>query len=220
VLGYSDLLVNFFDQIDTPRMREYISGIYEEGKHLEHLLTGMLRLFSLDSGSENWDWQDLSLRESIAHVLNQHEARIAEMELDLQVRLSEEDLRVWGDRGKLELLLDALIDNAIKFNQHGGCLSIITGHLTLHGRATVYLQIANQGQSVPRENAEDIFQEYSQLGELDTGKPSGIGIGLATCRAILRQMRGEIFLEPFDDEGTAIGILLPAEKMDMELTND
>ena len=33
---------------------------------------------------------------------------------------------------------------------------------------------------------EDIFQEYSQLGELDAGKPSGIGVGLATCRAFLR----------------------------------
>ncbi len=63
---------------------------------------------------------------------------------------------------------------------------------------------------------EDIFQEYSQLGELDTGKPRGVGIGLATCRAILGQMHGEIFLEPVDDEGTSIGLLLPTT----ELTND
>jgi len=219
VLGFSDLMLNFFDQIDSSKMREYIAGIYSEGKHLECLLTGMLRLFSIDSGSENWQWQSLSLNECFTRVLQKHEIEIVEMELELQTALSEDLMPVWGDPDKLELLLDALIDNAVKFNRQGGHLSVSAGNLTLHGKPAVYLQIANHGQSVPRENAEDIFQEYSQLGDLDAGKPSGVGIGLATCRAILRQMQGEIFLEPVDNEGTSIGLLLPTMQTHMELNN-
>lgn len=217
VLGFSDLLLNFFDQIEAPKMREYISGIYTEGKHLEYLLSGMLRLFSIDSGSENWHWQKLSLNECFEPLLQENEVKIVEKDLNLQVLLPADLLPVWGDPDKLNLLLDALVDNAIKFNRQGGRLSISASNLTLHGQPAVYLQIANQGQSVPRENAADIFQEYSQLGDLDAGKPSGIGVGLATCRAILRQMKGEIFLEPVDEEGTSIGLLLPTR--DMELTN-
>ena len=209
VLGFSDLLLNFFDQIETPKMREYISGIYTEGKHLEYLLSGMLRLFSIDSGSENWHWQNLSLSKCFESLLLENEVRIVEKELNLQVLLPADLLPVWGDPDKLKLLIEALVDNAIKFNRQGGRLSISARNLTSRGQPAVYLQIANQGQSVPIENAADIFQEYSQLGDLDTGKPSGIGIGLATCRAILRQMKGEIFLEPVDDEGTSIGLLLP-----------
>jgi signal transduction histidine kinase len=131
--------------------------------------------------------------------------------------LPDDLMPIWADQDKLELLIDALIDNAVKFNRHGGRLSIVAGNLTLHGEPALYLQISNQGQTVPRENAEDIFQEYSQLGELDTGKPSGVGVGLATCRAILRHMQGEIFLEPADEEGTSIGLLLPIR---MELDNE
>lgn len=213
VLGFSDLLLNFFDQIETPKMREYIAGIYAEGKHLEHLLTGMLRLFSIDSGSENWHWQNLSLSESFARVLHEHEVELVEKDLTLQVLLPEDLMPVWGDQDKLELLLNALVDNAIKFNRQGGRLSISAGSLTLHDQPAVYVQITNQGQTVPRESAEDIFQEYSQLGNLDAGKPSGVGIGLATCRAILRQMQGEIFLEPVSEEGTSIGLLLPTKKL-------
>ena len=216
VLGFSDLLLNYFDQIETPRLREYIASIYSEGKHLEHLLTGMLRLFSLDSGSENWDWQVVSLPEALSRVLENHDVRIQEMNLDLHVDFPEDLLSVWADQDKLELLFDALVDNAVKFNRQSGRLSVTAGNLMLHGEPTLYLQISNQGKTVPRENAEDIFQEYSQLGELDTGKPSGIGVGLATCRAILRQMKGDIFLEPDDEEGTTIGLLLPTR---MELNN-
>ena len=216
VLGFSDLLLNYFDQIETPKLREYIASIYSEGKHLEHLLTGMLRLFSLDSGSENWDWQVVSLPEALSRVLENHDVRIQEMNLNLHVDFPEDLQPVWADQDKLELLFDALVDNAVKFNRQGGRLSVTAGNLTLHGEPTLYLQISNQGKTVPRENAEDIFQEYSQLGELDTGKPSGIGVGLATCRAILRQMKGDIFLEPDDEEGTTIGLLLPTR---MELNN-
>ena len=216
VLGFSDLLLNFFDQIETPKLREYIASIYSEGKHLEHLLTGMLRLFSLDSGSENWDWQVVSLPEALSRVLENHDIRIQEMNLNLHVDFPEDLQPVWADQDKLELLFDALVDNAVKFNRQGGRLSVMAGNLTLHGEPALYFQISNQGKTVPRENAEDIFQEYSQLGALDSGKPSGVGVGLAICRAILRQMKGDVFLEPNDEEGTSIGLLLPTR---MELNN-
>lgn len=219
VLGFADLLLNFFDQIEVPRMREYIAGIYAEGKHLEYLLTGMLRLFSIDSGSENWHWQNLSLGDGLVRTLVEYEATIIDLDLDLKLHLPDDLMSVWGDQDKLALLLDALVDNAVKFNRPGGALSISAANLTLHGAPAVYLQIVNQGQSVPREHAEDIFQEYSQLGSLDVGKPSGVGIGLATCRAILRQMRGDIFLEPVEGEGTSIGLLLPARPAHTESIN-
>lgn len=84
------------------------------------------------------------------------------------------------DHDKLELLFDALVDNVVKFNRPDGRLSVSAGNLTLHGKPTIYLQITNQGKTVPRENAEDIFQDYSQFGEIGTGKSRSIGVGLAT----------------------------------------
>lgn len=221
VLGFADLMHNFFEQIDSSRQQEYIQRIYTEGKHLEQLLTGMLRLFSIDSGSEHWQWQNLSLEKTLADVLLKYKARIEEKGLQVKLQLPKDLHEVWGDQDKLELLLDALVDNAVKFNRQDGELTVSGGNLTLHEQSLVYLQVANQGQTVQREDAESIFQEYSQLGELDAGKPSGVGIGLATCRAILRQMQGDIFLEPNegDVEGTSIALLLPTGRTEMESSN-
>jgi len=216
VLGFADLLHNFYDQVDPARLQEYVGRIYDKGKHLERLLTGMLRLFSLDSGNEDWQWQELSLRDSLAQVLQKYEDEIDARQLDMQG-----DLRpIRGDQDKLELLLAALVDNAVKFNRTGGLLSIKAENTTLRGNAMVYLQVFNQGQSVQHEHAEDIFQGYSQLGDLDADKPSGVGIGLATCRAILRQMHGEIYLEPIEDgEGTSFALLMPTGEIEMELNH-
>jgi signal transduction histidine kinase len=218
VLGFADLLHNFFDQVDESQVREYIDSIYSEGKHLEKLLTGMLRLFSIDSGSENWEWCKLSIDNILGSTLLSHENRIDAQQLDLDVELPNDLMNVRGDKEKLELLFDALIDNAIKFNRKGGKISIIGGNLTLHGEPLVYLRFVNDGQAVQKEDAENIFQGYSQLGDLNVGKPGGVGIGLATCRAILRQMNGEIFLEPNEDgaEGTAIALLMPTREVELK----
>ena len=70
----------------------------------------------------------------------------------------------------------------------------------MHGEKTIYLQTNKYGKTVPRENVEDVFKGDSQLGKLDTGNPGGVGVGLATCRASLRQIKGG-FLEPNDEKG-------------------
>ena len=220
VLGFADLLHNFYDQVDDSQVREYISTIYTEGKYLESLLTGMLRLFSIDSGSENWHWQALSVEDILGNALLAHDDRILARQLDLRVDLPKSLMKIRGDEEKMALVFDALIDNAIKFNHPGGKIIISGDNLTLHGEPMVYLQFVNDGKAVAEADAENIFQGYSQLGDLNVGKPSGVGIGLATCRAVLRQMKGEIFLEPneYNEESTAIALLLPTS--DMELKND
>jgi signal transduction histidine kinase len=192
-LGLSALRTGADNVLVHPLDKDALLACRENLQSREHLLTGMLRLFSLDSGSENWDWQVISLPETLSRGLENHDIRIQEINLDLHVDFPEDLLPVWADQDKLVLLFDGLVDNAVKFNRQGGRLSVTAGNLTLHGEPALYLQISNQGKIVPRESAEDIFQEYSQLGELDAGKPSGIGVGIATCRAILLQMQG-VFL--------------------------
>jgi K+-sensing histidine kinase KdpD len=73
----------------------------------------------------------------------------------------------------------------------------------------IHLRIANQGETVPPDAAEEVFESYAQISDLDIGKPSGIEIYLATCRAFLRRMHGRIFLDAYEPEGTCFGFLLP-----------
>lgn len=217
ILGFSDLLVHFADQIDSERLRDYLRGIYDESKHLDRLLSGMLRLFSIDSGSEGWRWENIPLEECVRGVLGDYDVRMAEENLQLECDFPADLPDVWGARDKLEILVDALIDNAVKFNRNGGRLSVRASIGALQGLPAVVLQVDNQGQSTPPESARLLLQGYTQLGDLDTGKPSGVGIGLATSRAILRQMCGDIRFEPVSGEGTSIRVLLPVRETFEEL---
>jgi signal transduction histidine kinase/DNA-binding NarL/FixJ family response regulator len=209
ILGFADLLVNFFDQIGVQEVREYLGRIHAESLHLERLLEGMLRLFAIDSGRVQWQWEKLVLPVCIDETLASHLLALADLDLAVDREIPADLAAVRADRDKLLILLDALIDNAIKFNRNGGSIRIRAENRRVGDRPYVYLSIANDGRTVLPEHADLIFQQYSQMGDLDTDKPCGVGIGLATCRAILRQMQGTIFLEPVNGEGTCLGLLLP-----------
>jgi signal transduction histidine kinase len=79
----------------------------------------------------------------------------------------------------------------------------------VEGLPFVRLQIANDGESIPFEAREAVFEQYSQLGDIDTGKPCGVGVGLALVKAIVGRMQGRVFLELRQEEGTAFCLLLP-----------
>jgi K+-sensing histidine kinase KdpD len=76
----------------------------------------------------------------------------------------------------------------------------------------IYLQIFNQGQAVPPRAHETIFDSYTQLGDIDTEKPHGVGIGLALVKVVVDRMKGDIFLEELAEEGTCFGLMLPTEQ--------
>lgn len=220
ILGFADLLLNFFDRIGPRESREYLGRIHAESLHLERLIKGMLRLFAIDSGSSQWQWEQLTLPACIDEVLAGHLLAIADKDLAVDREISGDLAAIWADRDKLLVLLDALVDNAIKFNCSGGGIRIRAENRQVDGRPHVYLAIANDGRKVLPEQADLIFQHYSQMGDLDTDKPCGVGIGLATCRAILSQMQGSIFLEPVNGEGTCLGLLLPVRSGRKEAAHD
>ncbi len=219
ILGFADLLVGFFDQLGPREVRDYLGRIHGESLHLERLLNGMLRLFAIDSGSEHWQWQNVSLPACLDEALAGHLLAVAEKDLVVECTIAPDLAPVWADHDKLLILLDALIDNAVKFNRAGGGIRIRTENRQTDGGRWAYLAIANDGHKVLPEQADLIFQQYSQLGDINTEKPCGVGIGLATCRAILRQMHGSIFLEPVRGEGTCLGVLFPVRSHCEEVTH-
>ncbi|PLX87544.1 MAG: hypothetical protein C0614_03005 [Desulfuromonas sp.] len=220
VLGYVDLLASFFGQIEAEQMQEYLERTRDEALVLSRLLNGMLRLFSLDSGLENWHWQELDLAAIITRQLSVCKNSLQERDLSVAVDIADGLAPIWGDSDKLALLLGCLLDNAIKFNLQGGTVAIEAGNRQVDGQPMVYLTIANDGESVPLSAADEIFEAYAQLGDLDTGKPHGVGIGLATCRAILHQLHGRIFLEPHERQGTRFGLFLPTRAAFEEMDHD
>ncbi len=212
IMGYVDLSLSFFDKLSVDELKENLTQVREEGRRLERLITGMLRLFSIESEREVWRWKSFGVAWPIADALQYFDRKMKERSLATQLELDDDLPEIYGDQEKFGMALNSLIDNAIKFNRDGGLVRVRAEVRRYDGLQYIYLQVFNQGQTVPLEAHETIFNSYTQLGDIDTEKPHGVGIGLALTKVVVDRMKGDIFLEETAEKGTCFGLLLPTEE--------
>ena len=212
ILGYVDLSLTFYDKLSEDEFKEHLRLVREEGERLEKLITGMLRLFSIESEREIWRWKAFGVPWPVADAFQYYNKKMAARELKAEIDIEDDLPEVYGDQEKFGMAFNCLVDNAVKFNQEGGLVRVRAEGRKYEGLDYVYLQIFNQGQTVPLEARSTIFNSYTQLGDIDTEKPHGVGIGLALVKVVVDRMKGDIFLEEVDGEGTCFGMLLPTEE--------
>jgi len=220
IMGYVDIILNFGEHIAPDETADYLGRVYAESQHLEKIISGMLRLFSIDSGKESWDWRSFALEEVLAGALKGVSEEIVSKGVRTEVSLEEALCPLYGDAEKGGVLFSALIDNAVKFNRPGGAMRILAENRAIDALNYVYVRIYNDGRSIPSAAGEDVFEQYAQLGDLDTDKPEGVGVGLAICRAIVERMKGNIYLEETEGEGTSFALLLPTRESYEVLSNE
>lgn len=209
VLGFSDLLLMHRAQIGEAELDDYLQKIGDSSLHMEKLISGMLLLFSIDSGSAQWSPEPLSVVEICHAAIELYREELEKKEINIELNIEKDLPELNADPEKFRLLIEALLDNAIKFNEPSGWLYILAESRKENDVDLIYLRVHNDGTHVPIELAEEIFAQYSQLGEINTAKPKGIGIGLALCRNIVEKMAGSIFLEDTGGTGTSFGVILP-----------
>ncbi|MCD6582363.1 MAG: response regulator [Desulfuromusa sp.] len=212
IMGYIDLSLTFFNKLSEDELKDNLTQVHGEGKRLEKLITGMLRLFSIESEREVWRWKSFGVPWSIADSFQYYSSRMSERKLMTKIDIQDDLPEIYGDQEKFGMAFNALIDNAVKFNRDGGLVRITAEARIFEGLEYIYLQIFNEGQTVPPRAHETIFDSYTQLGNIDTEKPHGVGIGLALAKVVIDRMKGDIFLEELPGEGTCFGLMLPTEQ--------
>ena len=122
------------------------------------------------------------------------------------------DLReVRSDARLLRLVLDNLIDNAVKFTAEGG-------HIEFNCRrvaSELIIEVADSGCGIPKEDQERVFERFYQVTSARTGTGSlhtemrGTGLGLAIVRHAVGAMRGRVKLESEPGVGTRVTVIVP-----------
>lgn len=211
IMGFVDLALTFYAKLSEEDLKDYLGQAREEGERLGRLITGMLRLFSIESEREPWAWKPFSLGWVLADAFQQHGKSIQRLGLQVEIEMDEELPELYGDAEKFALALNALLDNAVKFNREKGRIRVVAAPRVLDELDYTYVQIENDGQEIPPEARGSIFDSYTQLGDINIAKPHGVGIGLSLVQVIIERMRGKIFLEEKKGEGASFALLLPTE---------
>jgi two-component system clock-associated histidine kinase SasA len=111
---------------------------------------------------------------------------------------------VYADPERIRQVLINLLDNAIKYTQEGGDISVCGLHRTSQ---KIQFSIGDTGPGIPEENRDRIFENHYRL-ERDQGK-EGYGIGLSLCQRIILAHYGQIWVETASHGGAWFHFTLP-----------
>lgn len=184
------------------RGREFAQIAYEEAERLNRLLSNLLEMTRLESGTINLEkeWQPLE------EVIGTVRLRLDKLFEDhpLKTHLPDDLPLVPIDAILIEQVLVNLLENAVKYNPVG---SPITLSASAYGQE-VLVEVADQGAGIPLGEEERIFDKFYRVRPY-TG--SGVGLGLAICKAAIEAHGGRIWAENTPNGGAVFRFTLPLE---------
>jgi signal transduction histidine kinase len=138
-------------------------------------------------------------------------------QLDLQVE--GEPLLVVADPDRLEQVLWALLDNAVKYSPPGSRVGVRLGSTDTDGSVPrALISIADKGAGMDEETRKRAFEQFFRAADARRLAPDGSGVGLYAARGLIEAMGGTIVIESQLGSGTTIMLSLPAEPVEDSLS--
>ena len=185
-------------------------ALREIGENIEHIvqelgemLTGLLDLSKLTSGGYRMTREIVFLDEITDNVCAEFVSVATEK--GLAIRKTLNSVRIQGDILAVARIARNLIDNAIKFTEHGE-IGISTGVLE-GGRA--FLSVSDTGKGIDSADQTLIFEEFYQVGPPEGDRRKGAGLGLSIVRRLAELMEGRITVRSVPGEGSCFMVSFP-----------
>jgi CheY-like chemotaxis protein/signal transduction histidine kinase/HAMP domain-containing protein len=203
----------------SPKQVEFARTIHGAGTDLLNLISDILDLSKIESGTVTVDVQEVfvtNLVDAIARPFR-HEADNRQLSFDVEVDPAI-GRSIFTDSKRLQQVLKNLLSNAFKFTEHGGVrlkvAAAITGwnpdHPVLRqAPAVVAFEVADTGIGIPLEKQKIIFEAFQQADASTSRKYGGTGLGLAISRELSQLLGGEIQLHSTPGAGSTFTLYLP-----------
>lgn len=184
ILGNTQLLRR--EGTHDPAQHESLLAIERCGQHLLGLINQLLDLTKIEAGRAEPEMKDIDLRRLLEDVRLIMHQRAAKKGIELNVEMAANlPPRVVTDPLKLKQVLLNLVDNAVKFTEHGSI--VLRAEPT--GANLLQFSVCDTGEGIPADQTERVFEAFHQhVGER---RPEGAGLGLAINKRLVAQLQGD-----------------------------
>ncbi|HZC78288.1 MAG TPA: ATP-binding protein, partial [Ktedonobacterales bacterium] len=189
----------------APEDAELLDDIVTETSHMAALASNMLSLARLDARAMPLEREVVDLAHIAQGVVERTRTLAAQHGRALHAQDIHEAL-VIGDRALLEQAALILVENAIKYNQPGGSITLRT---RVNGRQAL-LEVADTGIGISAEHLARLGERFYRVDKARSREAGGAGLGLSIARGIAQTLGGELTLTSVPGKGTTATLALPA----------
>ena len=201
ISGYAEIMK---DGLVRPEdMQHFSEKIYQEASRLITLVEDIIKLSRLDEGRVELEKEEVDLYELSREIISRLAPQAAKNRVRLE--LTGESVKYTGIRQILDEMIYNITENAIKYNNPGGKVSVWAGN-TLQGKKVV---VTDNGIGIPEDQIDRIFERFYRVDKSHSKERGGTGLGLSIVKHGVILHHGEVHVESKLGEGTRIELVFP-----------
>ncbi len=209
ILGFSELL--YAEVPADGKARQRVQAIRDSAMSLLQLINDILDLSKLDAGAVELHPEPTDVREVCRFMNTVFGQQAARKNLKLAVELDPTiPAALILDGTRLRHLLINLINNGIKFTDHGS-VTLRAGWESRPepGRGALRIEVVDTGIGIPPEKQKDVFQPFVQVNPRSDRERQGSGLGLSIVKRFTERMGGRVQFESEPGRGTRFELFFP-----------
>lgn len=192
----------------TPEQKTYLLKTYESNERMIDLINDLLQADRLESGMMRFSFQPTQLLDLIDNILIEVSPLAEHKKIRLTYSSREEVPTLSIDPQNMRVVLQNLLENAIKYTPTGGDVTI-----GVHNKGRcVEISVKDSGIGIPLKDQKSIFQRFYRAPNAVLTETVGSGLGLYIVKNIIDHHRGTITFTSEPDKGTMFSITLPVSE--------
>lgn len=204
-----ETLLEMDPQEDAEAARRFLESVDRQSARLEAMVSDLLDLSHLESTAARFAARAMDIRKEIDELHTRFEQRLESKQIRWEVHLADGVSRtVTANPHLLRLVLDNLVDNAVKFTERGGQVSVACSG----GPDWAAFEVVDDGCGIPEPELERVFERFYQIERARSGNERGTGLGLSIVRHAVAAMNGTVALTSTPREGTRVTVRIPQPK--------
>ncbi len=183
---------------------EMIERSMERIKGMRTLISDLLDLTRIESGRKKRDLRKLDISEIAKSVIDSFEPVAAQKDVKISLD-ADEDMYMTADKNELEIIINNLVSNAVKYNKESGRVFV---NLEKNEKE-ITITVRDTGIGMSSDEAELLFQDFVRIKNIKTQSVPGSGLGLSIAKKMTDLYEGTIEVESKPDEGSTFTVKFP-----------
>jgi PAS domain S-box-containing protein len=191
---------------DLEQVARFAEMIERSGFRLLDTFSAVLNLSMLETGESDFDPQPTDVVDQLTEVASLYDLKASNREIT--VKVPEEGLQAWTDPDALQVVLENLISNAVKFTEEGGTVWVQAREE--ENRSVV--EIEDNGIGMDPGRVSEHLEAFQQGSTGLNRTHEGSGLGLTVAKRLLDQIGGSLTIDTEPGEGARVTISLPCKR--------
>ncbi|MFT7507491.1 MAG: sensor domain CHASE-containing protein/two-component sensor histidine kinase [Acidimicrobiales bacterium] len=188
------------------KQKEYVHEIREGSLRMTALVGALLNATRLDLGTFKIEPQSVDVKTLLEKIEKQYSSQIVTKSLVFKSKIDTSIKTIIADTTGLNLILDNLISNAVKYSREGGVVQVTLSDVSKYN---IQIEVADQGYGIPADQHGNIFTKMFRADNVITLDTVGTGLGLYMVESVVRSLGGTITFTSKLNEGTSFIVTLP-----------